>query len=174
MVEMGHDRIHHGFWKFMDAEHRKHEPGNAFESAILDYYRHVDGLIAGLLEHADEETLVLVVSDHGAKRLDGGIRVNEWLRREGLLGAPGRAERRLPAARGRDRLAADDGLGRRRLLRAHLPQRRGPRAGRCRSPPEDYEPLRDDLTGGSPRSPDDRGEADGDCRLQARGAVRRR
>ena len=85
MVEMGHDRIHHGFWKFMDAEHRKHEPGSAFESAILDYYRHVDGLIAGLLEYADEETLVLVVSDHGAKRLDGGIRVNEWLRREGLL-----------------------------------------------------------------------------------------
>jgi predicted AlkP superfamily phosphohydrolase/phosphomutase len=28
---------------------------------------------------------VLVVSDHGAKRMDGGIRVNEWLRREGLL-----------------------------------------------------------------------------------------
>ena len=85
MVEMGHDRIHHGFWKYMDAEHRKHEPGNAFESAIRDYYRHVDGLIGRLLEHADDETLVLVVSDHGAKRLDGGIRVNEWLRREGLL-----------------------------------------------------------------------------------------
>ena len=28
---------------------------------------------------------MLVVSDHGAKRMDGGIRVNEWLRREGLL-----------------------------------------------------------------------------------------
>jgi predicted AlkP superfamily phosphohydrolase/phosphomutase len=28
---------------------------------------------------------VLVVSDHGAKRMDGGIRVNEWLRREGYL-----------------------------------------------------------------------------------------
>ena len=38
-----------------------------------------------MLEQADDETLVLVVSDHGAKRLDGGIRVNEWLRREGLL-----------------------------------------------------------------------------------------
>ena len=25
------------------------------------------------------------MSDHGAKRLDGGIRINEWLRREGLL-----------------------------------------------------------------------------------------
>ncbi|HKI91687.1 MAG TPA: alkaline phosphatase family protein, partial [Gaiellaceae bacterium] len=85
MVEMGTDRIHHGFWKHMDAEHRKHEPGNRYEHAIRDYYEHVDGLIGSLLAHVDEDTLVLVVSDHGAKRLDGGIRVNEWLRREGLL-----------------------------------------------------------------------------------------
>jgi predicted AlkP superfamily phosphohydrolase/phosphomutase len=85
MVEMGPDRMHHGFWKYMDPEHRKHEPGNRYEKAILDYHRHVDGLIAGLLEHADEDTVVFVLSDHGAKRLDGGIRVNEWLRREGLL-----------------------------------------------------------------------------------------
>ena len=46
MVEMGPDRMHHGFWKFMDPEHRKHEPGNEYENAILDYHRHVDGLIA--------------------------------------------------------------------------------------------------------------------------------
>jgi predicted AlkP superfamily phosphohydrolase/phosphomutase len=86
MVEMGPDRMHHGFWQFMDHEHRRYEPGNPYESAILDYHRHVDGLIAKLLGHADENTVVLVVSDHGAKRMDGGIRVNEWLRREGLLG----------------------------------------------------------------------------------------
>ncbi len=85
MVEMGPDRMHHGFWKYMDPEHRKHEPGNPYENAILDYHVHVDGLLAGLLAHADDETAVLVVSDHGAKRMDGGIRVNEWLRREGLL-----------------------------------------------------------------------------------------
>jgi len=85
MVEMGPDRMHHGFWKFMDPEHRKHEPGNEYENAILDYHRHLDGLIAGLLEHSDDDTVVFVVSDHGAKRLDGGIRINEWLRREGLL-----------------------------------------------------------------------------------------
>jgi predicted AlkP superfamily phosphohydrolase/phosphomutase len=28
---------------------------------------------------------VLVVSDHGAKRMEGAICVNEWLRREGYL-----------------------------------------------------------------------------------------
>jgi predicted AlkP superfamily phosphohydrolase/phosphomutase len=85
MVEMGTDRIHHGFWKYMDPEHRKHVPGNPYESAILDYYRHIDGLVGGLLRHADDDTAVLVVSDHGAKRLDGGVRINEWLRREGFL-----------------------------------------------------------------------------------------
>src|SRR4030095_15334902 len=88
MVEMGPDRMHHGFWKYMDAEHRKHEPGNPYETAILDYHRHVDGLLARLLEQADQDTVVFVLSDHGAKRLDGGIRINEWLRREGLLATP--------------------------------------------------------------------------------------
>ena len=85
MVEMGTDRIHHGFWKYMDADHRKYEPGSPYEDAILAYHKHLDTLIGRLLRHADDETLVLVVSDHGAKRLDGGIRINEWLRREGLL-----------------------------------------------------------------------------------------
>ncbi len=85
MVEMGPDRMYHGFWKLMDPEHRKHEPDNPFQSAILDYHKHLDRLMGRLLAHADEKTAVLVVSDHGGKRMDGGIRVNEWLRREGLL-----------------------------------------------------------------------------------------
>ena len=85
MVEMGPDRMHHGFWKDMDPEHRKHVAGGPYEDAILDYHRHVDGLIGRLLAHADDDTAILVVSDHGAKRMDGGIRVNEWLRQEGLL-----------------------------------------------------------------------------------------
>ena len=31
MVEMGPDRMHHGFWKDMDPQHRKHEPGGPYE-----------------------------------------------------------------------------------------------------------------------------------------------
>ena len=31
MVEMGTDRMHHGFWKDMDPTHRKHEPGGRYE-----------------------------------------------------------------------------------------------------------------------------------------------
>jgi predicted AlkP superfamily phosphohydrolase/phosphomutase len=85
LVEMGPDRMQHGFWKHMDPEHRKHVAGNKYENAIRDYYRHIDGLLARLLRFADDETVVFVLSDHGAKRLEGGIRLNEWLRREGFL-----------------------------------------------------------------------------------------
>jgi predicted AlkP superfamily phosphohydrolase/phosphomutase len=85
MVEMGTDRIHHAFWRYSDPEHRLYEPGNHFEHAMRDYYRGVDEKLGRLLRYADDDTAVLVVSDHGAKRIDGGICVNEWLRREGYL-----------------------------------------------------------------------------------------
>jgi predicted AlkP superfamily phosphohydrolase/phosphomutase len=86
MVEMGTDRIHHGFWRFTDSGHRLYEPGNPYEGAMLDYYRGVDEKLARLLDrHADDDTAVLVVSDHGAKRMDGGICANEWLRHGGYL-----------------------------------------------------------------------------------------
>ena len=86
MVEMGSDRIHHTFWHFMDAQHRKHTPGHALESAIHDYYVELDSEIARLLENIDlRDTSLLLISDHGAKRLEGGVCINEWLRREGWL-----------------------------------------------------------------------------------------
>jgi predicted AlkP superfamily phosphohydrolase/phosphomutase len=85
LVEMGTDRIHHGFWRFFDPTHRLYERGNPYESAVFDYYKALDEKLAGLLRFADDDTAVLVVSDHGAKRMDGGICVNEWLRQEGYL-----------------------------------------------------------------------------------------
>lgn len=84
-VEMGPDRLHHGFWKYCDSEHIKYEPGNPFEGVFLDYYRYLDGKLGEILELVDESTILMVISDHGAKRLDGGICVNEWLMREGYL-----------------------------------------------------------------------------------------
>ncbi len=86
MVEMGTDRIHHGFWQFMDRRHHRYEAANAFENAIRDYYVHLDGLIGELLDVIDlQKTAIWVVSDHGAKRMDGGFCFNDWLIREGLL-----------------------------------------------------------------------------------------
>jgi predicted AlkP superfamily phosphohydrolase/phosphomutase len=85
IVEMGMDRIHHALWDNMDPAHRFYKAGNKFENAICDYYKEVDREIGGLLAFADDHTDVLVVSDHGAKRMDGGICVNEWLIANGYL-----------------------------------------------------------------------------------------
>ncbi len=84
-VEIGVDRVHHAFWKYMDREHHLYEPGNPYENTILDYYKHLDRKVGELLARAGDDTVVLVVSDHGAKRMKGAFCVNEWLIEEGDL-----------------------------------------------------------------------------------------
>lgn len=84
-VEIGLDRLQHGFWKFHDPHHVLHQSGNHYEEVIRDYYVYLDEELGTLLELLDDETAVLVLSDHGAQRLDGGFCINEWLVREGLL-----------------------------------------------------------------------------------------
>ncbi len=84
-VEMGVDRIHHGFWRYHDANHRLYEKGHRFEHAIRDYYRYLDGEIGSVLPLLPDDTTVMVVSDHGAQTMVGAVCVNEFLIREGLL-----------------------------------------------------------------------------------------
>lgn len=85
LMEIGVDRIHHGFWSYQDPMHRRYQFGNPYENAIHDYYVYIDKKIGQWLDIVDKETVILVVSDHGAKRMDGGICLNEWLWREGYL-----------------------------------------------------------------------------------------
>jgi predicted AlkP superfamily phosphohydrolase/phosphomutase len=84
-VEIGLDRLQHGFWKFHDPGHVLHEAGNPYEEVIRDYYVYLDDELGQIFELLDDETTILVLSDHGSQRLDGGFCVNEWLVREGLL-----------------------------------------------------------------------------------------
>jgi predicted AlkP superfamily phosphohydrolase/phosphomutase len=85
LVEMGVDRIHHGFWSFVDPEHRKFEPGNPFENSIMEYYKYCDREVGELISIVPEDTVIIVISDHGARRMEGGICFNEWLIKEGYL-----------------------------------------------------------------------------------------
>ncbi|MEA2433479.1 MAG: hypothetical protein QOG54_936 [Actinomycetota bacterium] len=89
MVEMGPDRLNHGIWSFIDPNHPRYVPDNPYKDSLREYYRFLDGKIGDLLKHADEDTTVLVVSDHGAKAMVGGVCFNEWLRDEGYLGFTG-------------------------------------------------------------------------------------
>lgn len=85
LVEMGVDRIHHALWRHMDVRHPLHVSDSPFAHAIHDYYCHVDRRIGELLAACDKETAVLVVSDHGARPLMGGVCLNQWLISEGYL-----------------------------------------------------------------------------------------
>ena len=85
VVEIGLDRLHHAFWRFMDPAHPRHEPSHRYREVIRSYYGYLDDEIGELLERFDDDTTVIVVSDHGARPMEGAVCVNEWLRDEGYL-----------------------------------------------------------------------------------------
>ncbi len=84
-VEMGVDRIHHYMWQYMDPKHKYYEPRNPYEEKIKEYYHHIDRWIGELQDLAPEGTIFYVVSDHGAKRMEGMFVINEWLIDNGYL-----------------------------------------------------------------------------------------
>jgi adenylyl-sulfate kinase len=85
MVEMGTDRLNHAFWKHCMEDHPAHRADDPYRRVMRDFYQDLDARIGSLLAQLGDETTVLVVSDHGARSLLGGVRVNEWLIAEGYL-----------------------------------------------------------------------------------------
>src|SRR5207302_8088769 len=85
MVEMGPDRLHHVFWQHVDPMHPKYLAGNRFESAFQEYYPAMDKEGGSLVDALPQDAVVIVMSDHGARRMDGGVCFNEWLAKEGYL-----------------------------------------------------------------------------------------
>jgi predicted AlkP superfamily phosphohydrolase/phosphomutase len=79
------DRFLHQMWHYMDPEHPWRTDDEDRESIVRDYFSKVDESIARLLEHADDETLVIVLSDHGMGRANNFIVLNNWLLDMGLL-----------------------------------------------------------------------------------------
>jgi len=156
MVEMGVDRIHHGFWKYMDPLHRKYEKGNPYENAIRDYYRYVDREIGEMLSLLDSDTAVFVVSDHGAKRMEGGICINEWFRRHGYLSVSEEPCGVLPISRAKidwknTRAWGEGGYYSRVFLNVKGREPQGLIA------PADYEKVRDELISRLEALPDEEG-----------------
>jgi predicted AlkP superfamily phosphohydrolase/phosphomutase len=84
-VEIGTDRIHHAFWKFDDPTHPKHVEDARFNSAVLNYYRLIDQQLHDLLSLFDDDTCLMLLSDHGAKAMQGAFCLNEWLIEKGYL-----------------------------------------------------------------------------------------
>jgi len=77
-VIMGTDRMPHLFWHYMDPEHVRYEPDSKYSDALKNHYKFCDEWLGKLIEEKDEETNILITSDHSVHRLDGRININEW------------------------------------------------------------------------------------------------
>lgn len=78
------DLMMHALWRFMDANHPRHEPG-PYQHAIRDGYVMVDAYIGRLLAELPEDAHVLVMSDHGFGPLTEMVNLNMYLLEQGLL-----------------------------------------------------------------------------------------
>jgi predicted AlkP superfamily phosphohydrolase/phosphomutase len=73
------DRVQHEFWDQMD----RARPG---EKVLIDEtYSLIDDSIGKLLKNVDDQTTVIVISDHGFEGLMKHISLSEWLRLNGYL-----------------------------------------------------------------------------------------
>ncbi len=89
LVELATDRLHHALWPHLDASDPRHDPASPLGARGRDLYRYLDARIGRLMAAAGPDASLLVVSDHGARPLLGGVRVNELLRRAGWLALRG-------------------------------------------------------------------------------------
>jgi predicted AlkP superfamily phosphohydrolase/phosphomutase len=74
-------------WRFRDREHPGFEPDLARDYATLieEHYARCDKLLGPVLDNSDENTLLMVLSDHGFNTFRRAFDTNTWLSQNGLL-----------------------------------------------------------------------------------------
>ena len=82
------DRVQHLFWRFLEPDHPANlgaKPDPAFLDTIAAQYRRADQAVGAALATADDQTLVIALSDHGFGSFRRCVELNAWLRDHGLL-----------------------------------------------------------------------------------------
>jgi len=75
------DQRQHMFWRLLDPSHPSYDPllASKFGGAIENIYIEADRILAGAMERADKDTLLLVMSDHGFNPFRRAFNLNTWL-----------------------------------------------------------------------------------------------
>jgi len=81
------DRILHQLWHYLDPGHPWREPGDSTDKSgpVVRYFQRVDEKLGEIVGRADEDTLVIILSDHGMGPAHNFIVLNNWLLDVGLL-----------------------------------------------------------------------------------------
>ncbi len=84
-VMIGSDRLQHMLWNHFDPKHRKFIKNSPHANALKEYYIYLDTELGKILKQLDDNTTIIVASDHGMVRQEGKININNWLMQEGYL-----------------------------------------------------------------------------------------
>lgn len=82
------DRVQHMFYRYLDPSHPANEGKDTSEwaDAILRVYERLDGLLGRVWSEIDrDDTVFMVISDHGFTNFRRGVNLNSWLRDHGYL-----------------------------------------------------------------------------------------
>jgi predicted AlkP superfamily phosphohydrolase/phosphomutase len=83
VVFVGSDRLQHFLW---DTQLQMNtSKGTMKYNVILKYYELIDSIIGEILQKLDENTINLIVSDHGFTQVKRDFYINNWLKSIGLL-----------------------------------------------------------------------------------------
>lgn len=81
------DRAGHLMWYQLDETHPLHEPDTAakFDAAMREVYARMDAIVGKTMAALDDDTLLMVLSDHGFSSFRRQINYNTWLWQQGYL-----------------------------------------------------------------------------------------
>ncbi len=83
----GTDRIQHMFFRYLVEDHpaNRGKDKSLYEDTILQLYQKADNIVGKTLDKISDDTLLLVMSDHGFKSFVRGVNLNAWLYENGYL-----------------------------------------------------------------------------------------
>jgi predicted AlkP superfamily phosphohydrolase/phosphomutase len=81
------DRVQHMFWRYWEAYHpaARDVPRDQRPNVIPELYQRMDRLIGRVMEQINDDTLLLIISDHGFKSFARCMNLNAWLHQNGYL-----------------------------------------------------------------------------------------
>jgi predicted AlkP superfamily phosphohydrolase/phosphomutase len=75
------DRLQHMFWRYRQPDHPANQlsPLQPGLDPLGEHYQACDAVVGKALQHADDQTLFIVLSDHGMAGFQRGLNLNTWL-----------------------------------------------------------------------------------------------
>lgn len=81
---MSTDKIQHVLWKYLDNREQMYPRGEIYEYA-LKCYRQIDEILGDIYKRIDDDTSLIIISDHGFGPKKKWFHINMWLEDNGYL-----------------------------------------------------------------------------------------